>query len=154
MKPVIYGSLAARLARVPAVVNVIAGMGYVFTSSGLKARLLRPLIKAALHWLLDRPNNRVIVQNSDDVARLTTSGMVATDVSGCREIAHDGVTGLLVPARDAESLAGALERLARDSALRRRMGAAARDLVERGLSEDMVMEKTLALYRTLVQGPT
>jgi glycosyltransferase involved in cell wall biosynthesis len=75
--------------------------------------------------------------------------MVATDVPGCREIVQDGVTGLLVPPRDAESLAAALERLAGEKALRRRMGAAARDLVERALSDEVVAEQTLALYRTL-----
>jgi glycosyltransferase involved in cell wall biosynthesis len=75
--------------------------------------------------------------------------MVATDVPGCREIVQDGVTGLLVPPRDAERLAAALARLAGDKALRRRMGAAARDLVERALSDEVVAEQTLALYRTL-----
>ena len=53
MKPVLYGSLAAALAGVPAVVNALAGMGYVFTSSGVKARLLRPLIRTAFRWLLE-----------------------------------------------------------------------------------------------------
>ena len=53
MKPVLYGSLAAAVAGVPAVVNALAGMGYVFTSSGVRARLLRPLIRTALRWLAD-----------------------------------------------------------------------------------------------------
>ncbi len=75
--------------------------------------------------------------------------MVATDVPGCREIVQEGVTGLLVPPRDAERLAAALERLAGEKALRRRMGAAARDLVERALSDEVVVEQTLALYRVL-----
>ncbi len=75
--------------------------------------------------------------------------MVATDVPGCREIVRDGETGLLVPPRDAPSLAAALERLAGDATLRRRLGAAARDLVERALSDQVVAEQTLALYRTL-----
>ncbi len=77
--------------------------------------------------------------------------MVATDISGCREVVHDGVTGFLVMPRDAESLAGALEKLAGDPGLRRHMGAAARDLVERELSEDVVVAQTMALYRALVQ---
>ncbi len=75
--------------------------------------------------------------------------MVATDVPGCRETVQDGVTGLLVPPRDAESLAAALEQLAGEKALRRRMGTATRDLVERALSDEVVAEQTLALYRTL-----
>ena len=78
MKPVIYGSLAARIAGLPAVVNALTGMGYVFTSRELKARLLRPMIRLAFHWLLDRPNSRLIVQNSDDAAALAGT-MVAKE---------------------------------------------------------------------------
>ena len=79
MKPVIYGSIAALIARVPAVVNALAGMGYVFTSDGVKARLLRPLVMMALRRLIDRPNSRLIVQNPDDIAALTKAGMVAPE---------------------------------------------------------------------------
>jgi glycosyltransferase involved in cell wall biosynthesis len=280
MKPVLYGSLAAALAGVPAVVNALAGMGYVFTSSEVKARLLRPLVRTAFHWLLDRGNSRLILQNPDDVAVMTkatvapervvmirgsgvdtdafilgdeiagapvavmvsrmlwdkgvgelvdaarllqrrgvslrvvlvgspdpenpasiperqlrdwhASGdvawwgersdvakiwadchiavlpsyreglpkslleaaacgrpLVATDVSGCREVVRDGATGLLVPPRDARALADALERLATDRDLRRRMGAAARDLVAREMSEKVVVAQTMALYGSL-----
>jgi glycosyltransferase involved in cell wall biosynthesis len=76
--------------------------------------------------------------------------MVATDVSGCREVVRDGVTGLLVPSRDAEGLADALERLARDANLRHRMGAAAREYVAGEFSEEVVIGQTLALYRSLI----
>ena len=44
VKCAVYGALAARLARVPAVVNAVAGMGYVFASDSLKARMLRPVV--------------------------------------------------------------------------------------------------------------
>ncbi|MYE60327.1 MAG: glycosyltransferase family 4 protein, partial [Alphaproteobacteria bacterium] len=46
LKPVLYGSLAAFAAGVPAVVNAVAGLGYVFVSRSLKARALRPLVRA------------------------------------------------------------------------------------------------------------
>ncbi|MCH8035744.1 MAG: glycosyltransferase family 4 protein [Proteobacteria bacterium] len=81
MKPVLYGSLAAALAGVPAVVNALAGMGYVFTSSGVKARLLRPLIRTAFRWLLDRPNSRLILQNPDDIAAMTGAAMTGATVA-------------------------------------------------------------------------
>ncbi len=290
MKPVLYSSLAAALTGVPAIVNALAGMGYVFTSSSVKARLLRPLIKKAFRWLLDRANARLILQNPDDVAVMVAgtvaaerialirgsgvdtktfapapapepepegtclvamvsrmlwdkgvgelvdaarilkerkipidvvlfgspdpenpasiperqlrawdaSGeigwwgersdiagiwagshiavlpsyygegvpkslleaaacgrpLVATDVSGCREVVRPGETGLLVPPHDPKSLADALERLATDPELRRRMGSAARELVERELSQEVVVEQTMALYRELLpEGP-
>lgn len=74
MKPVLYGSLAAKLAGVPAVVNALAGMGYVFTSSKPSAKLLRPLITLALRFLLK--NGRVILQNPDDRAALIAAGVL------------------------------------------------------------------------------
>ena len=44
----VYGSLAARLAGVPARVIAVAGMGYVFASQDRKARLLRPVVRTLL----------------------------------------------------------------------------------------------------------
>lgn len=73
LKPVLYGSLAARLTGVPAVVNALAGMGYVFTSDKLSARLLRPLIVQAFRLLLKR--GRIILQNPDDRAALLDAGV-------------------------------------------------------------------------------
>ena len=66
LKPAVYGSLAARLTGARAVVNTVAGMGYVFTSRELKARLLSPPLKSAFRFLFNRPNVRVIIQNPDD----------------------------------------------------------------------------------------
>ena len=66
MKPTLYGTLAALLEGVPQVVNAMAGMGFLFISQGLKARLLRPAIRGAMGWLNRRPRVSVIVQNDDD----------------------------------------------------------------------------------------
>lgn len=68
MKPVVYGALAARLAGVSGVVNAMAGLGFVFTATSLKARLLRPVLSAAFRLLLNRPGSRLLVQNADDQA--------------------------------------------------------------------------------------
>ncbi len=71
MKPVLYGSLVARLARVPEMVNALAGMGFLFSSRTTKARLLQPLVRFAFRLLLGGANSRVILQNPDDVRLLT-----------------------------------------------------------------------------------
>lgn len=68
MKPVLYGSLAARLSGVPRVVNAIAGLGYVFTSEQLTAQLLRPVISGAFRGLLNGLSSQLILQNQDDRA--------------------------------------------------------------------------------------
>lgn len=280
MKPVVYGSIAARLAGVPATVNALAGLGYVFTSPSARARMLRPPLTLALRVMLGGRGTKAIVQNPDDAERLRAIGvdserielirgsgvdttafrprpepdgeivatmvsrmlwdkgvgelveaarilraageglrvqlvgppdhenpasipertlrgwereglvrwlgqrddiaalwgashvavlpshreglpkslleaaacgrpLVATDVPGCREIAVDGDTGLLVPARDAAALARALRTLAADPALRARMGRNARERVVARFSEQRVAEQTLALYRSL-----
>lgn len=62
-------------------------------------------------------------------AMASETPVVSTIVSGISELIEDGVTGLLVPQRDASALAGAIERLLNDDVLRRRLGKAARKKV-------------------------
>ena len=77
--------------------------------------------------------------------------IIATDVPGCREVVRPGETGILVAPRDIDGLAAAIAALARDPALRVRMGAAARVLVERDFAEDTVARKTLAVYHAALR---
>lgn len=79
---------------------------------------------------------------------------VTTDMPGCREIVLHERTGLVVPVRDTDALAGALARLAGDPVLRNRMGTAARALAESGFGQDDVTARVLGLYAQLEQhGP-
>jgi len=89
IKSAVYGSLGARLAGVPARVNAVAGMGYVFISDSLKARALRPLVRMLLKLALGGRNARLILQNPDDVALFESAGLV--DASRIRLIAGSGV---------------------------------------------------------------
>ena len=89
IKCAVYGSLAARLARVPARVNAVAGMGYVFTSNDAKARVLRPLVRGLMHAALHGANARLILQNPDDVALFEQAGFV--EAAHIRLIAGSGV---------------------------------------------------------------
>jgi glycosyltransferase involved in cell wall biosynthesis len=281
LKPVLYGSLAALLVRRPAVVNALAGMGFLFTSSSRLATLLRAVVSRVFRILLNAGRNVLILQNPDDTAMLVSGGLVAasrvrlirgsgvdierfrptpepdgspvvvlasrmlwdkgvgefvdaagalrargiaarfvlvgdgdadnpasipdaqlkawhdsgvvqcwgrcdnmpaalaeahivclpsyreglpkvlleaaacarplvaTDAPGCREIVRDGENGLLVPLRDAASLANAIERLVGDRALRLRMGEKGRQMVESEFSEEKVAQQTLAVYREM-----
>lgn len=76
IKCAVYGSLAARLAGVPAQLNAVAGMGYVFTSGDAKARLLRPLVRALMAAALDGRNARLVLQNPDDVTLFKRARLV------------------------------------------------------------------------------
>lgn len=79
LKPVLYGSIAARLTGVPAVVNALAGLGFLFVSKRLLARILRPLVEVAFRVLLNRPNVRVIFQNPDDLGLLIGRGVLESE---------------------------------------------------------------------------
>jgi glycosyltransferase involved in cell wall biosynthesis len=75
---------------------------------------------------------------------------VATDVPGCREIVRDGETGWLVPPRDAAALAAAIARALDDRAELARRGARGRALVENEFALDLVLGRTLDVYRELL----
>jgi len=283
VKCALYGTLSARLARVPAVINTLPGLGYLFTSRQWRARALRPLARLAFRLLFNGPTTRVIVQNPDDYAFLEEQGLVArnrlvlvrgsgvdirrfaprpepdgppsvamvsrmlwdkgvgelveaarllrsrgrslrivlvgapdpenpgsvpldrlgewnrsgviewtgarddipevwasshiatlpsyygegvpkalleaaacgrpivaADVKGSREVVRHGQNGLLVPPCDAAALAAALDQLAADPELRRRMGARGRQIAESEFAEDIVVANTLAVYRDLL----
>lgn len=79
IKCAVYGSLAARLAGVPARINAVAGMGYVFISDSPKACLLRPLVRMLLKLALGGRNARLILQNPDDVALFRQARLVDPD---------------------------------------------------------------------------
>ena len=72
IKSAVYGSLASKLAGVPARINAVAGMGYVFTSRDLKARVLRPIVRQLMRSALNGRRNALILQNPDDVAVFKT----------------------------------------------------------------------------------
>ncbi|CAA6604901.1 conserved hypothetical protein [Rhodospirillaceae bacterium LM-1] len=279
LKPMLFGSLAAMIAGLPGVVNAVAGMGYVFTSSSTHARILRPFIQTFLRLLLNNKRSSLILQNEDDLALLQDLGIVerqhvtlirgsgvdtrhftslpepegeiavaivarmlwdkgvhnlveavqllrhkgvplrlllagdpdpdnpasisiqqlkawnedpgiewlgyvedvrdvwkrahiaclpsrreglpkslleaaacarpivATDVPGCKEVVREGENGFLVPSRDVQALAQALERLALDAQLRKRFGLAARHMAEREFRDELVISQHLDLYK-------
>lgn len=70
IKPVLFGGLAARFARVPAVVSAVSGMGFVFVAKGVKAAVRRWLVGGLYRWALGHHNQQVIFQNSDDLTCL------------------------------------------------------------------------------------
>lgn len=283
MKPVIYGSLAARAARIPAIVNALGGLGFVFSSTALRARLIQSLVRPALKMAMGRENSRLILQNTHDLETVIHAGLitksnvrlirgagvdpsgypittvdvqpplviltarllrqkgvgefveaarilrsrgvvarfalvgqpdpvnpasftdrdvkswvdegvieawgwredmpaifgqaqiaclptfygeglpkvlleaaasgcaiVASDIPGCRELVKDDETGLLVPPKNPEALADALERLIKDPELRKRLGTAARSSIISDFSLDRIVSETLAVYQELL----
>jgi len=76
--------------------------------------------------------------------------IVATAVGGTAEILEDGVSGVLIPARDPAALSAAIEGLVGDSAARTRLGTAAA-IRARAFTPAVLAEATLDLYRSLVR---
>lgn len=66
IRPVLFGGIAARLARVPARVAAISGLGPVFTERGWRAAARRILVRMLYRLALGRGRLRVIFQNEDD----------------------------------------------------------------------------------------
>jgi glycosyltransferase involved in cell wall biosynthesis len=76
--------------------------------------------------------------------------VVTTDHPGCRDAIEAGVTGLLVPVRDAEALADAIEKLLSDPVQCAKMGQAGRVLAESAFDEKQVVAAHLQIYQELI----
>jgi glycosyltransferase involved in cell wall biosynthesis len=76
--------------------------------------------------------------------------IVTTDAPGCRDIVNHGVNGLLVPCRDVNALANAIQFLYDHPGERSRMGAAGRNKAVREFDEKIILAKTLDVYRELI----
>ncbi len=77
--------------------------------------------------------------------------MVTTDVPGCRDIVTDGVNGYLVPVKNVEKLAEAINALVTDKTLRTKMGIAARKKAFEEFSIDKVVSETLKVYAGMIE---
>ncbi|SAL30863.1 glycosyltransferase family 4 protein [Caballeronia telluris] len=92
IKGAVYGSLAGKLAGVPIRINAVDGMGYVFTSQDLRARLLRPLVRLVMRSAFNGRRTAIILQNSDDIALFKQAGLA--DERSIRLIKGAGVNCL------------------------------------------------------------
>jgi glycosyltransferase involved in cell wall biosynthesis len=74
LKPVIYGTVAARLAGVPAVVNSVTGFGFLFASSRIASSLTGHALLFVMRWLVRLPRVLTICQNQDDADLIFPGG--------------------------------------------------------------------------------
>lgn len=81
LKPVIYGSIAARLAGIPAIVNAMAGLGTLFIEGGGFRRIARFLATTALSFALPRRASKLLLQNEDDREMLIRIGITSEEGS-------------------------------------------------------------------------
>ncbi|MCS6804970.1 MAG: glycosyltransferase [Acidobacteriota bacterium] len=76
--------------------------------------------------------------------------VIASNVGGPAEIVVHEETGLLVPPRQADALAEAIDRLLNDGALRERLGRAGQQDVCRRFEREMVIDRIEAVYRNVL----
>lgn len=74
-KPVIYGSIAARMAKVPHVAAMVTGAGYAFTAKSLKAKVIK-FIMSLLYRAAFLCANVAIFQNNDDKKQFVNEKLV------------------------------------------------------------------------------
>ena len=92
------------------------------------------------------PSYREGVPNALLEAAACGLSIVTTDVPGCRDVVTNGVNGWLVPVRNSDALANALETLITNSELRLKMGNAGREIALNQFSMAKVNRETLAIY--------
>lgn len=76
IKPVVYGGIAARVARVPTTVSTITGLGHTFIAGGLGGAALRAVVKPLYRAALGHPGAHVIFQNPTDRDLFLRGGLV------------------------------------------------------------------------------
>src|SRR5205085_392429 len=76
--------------------------------------------------------------------------VVATSVGGLKESVIDGITGLLVPPKDPESLARAIRKLLTDPGLAARLAEDGRANVARSFSSERMIQGTAEVYEELM----
>jgi glycosyltransferase involved in cell wall biosynthesis len=78
--------------------------------------------------------------------------VIGFDAGGLPEAIADGETGLLVPSENAELLQQAIKTLVDDDGLRKRMGAAGRERMQKEFSIATMADKHAALYESILNG--
>lgn len=99
----------------------------------------------------------VSVSNSESfgVAVIETSAcgkpVVVSDVGGLPEVVKDGITGIVVPPRNPEKTAEAIEKLVLDDSMRKQMGAAGREHVAQFYDWNKNVEQMVDIYRGMIK---
>ncbi|GAA0182412.1 glycosyltransferase family 4 protein [Clostridium sediminicola] len=78
IKPVVYGSLAARHVSIKRIYPMVTGLGRIYASNSFKAKVLRK-ITGILYKQAFKGCNKIIFQNSDDLKQLVDLGYLAEE---------------------------------------------------------------------------
>ena len=76
IKACLYGTVAAKAAGVPHVINAVTGLGHLFLAERKRARLLRKLVKIPYKAAFSARRSTVVFQNASDQELLVKLGLV------------------------------------------------------------------------------
>ncbi|MDD3458430.1 MAG: glycosyltransferase, partial [Weeksellaceae bacterium] len=76
---------------------------------------------------------------------------VVSDINGCNEIIHRQTNGLIVPKKDVDGLGRAMRRMMSDPSARKRMKAAAREMIVSRYEQKQLWEALLTEYKELLK---
>jgi len=120
------------------------------------AHFLRGVGSATLHALYARADVFVHAPRYEGSSLVTLEAMahglpvVASRAGGIPDKVRDGETGRLVAAGDVDGLAAALADVAADRSRRQEMGRRGRERAEADFAWERIIERVLALYRSLL----
>lgn len=89
IKPVIFGSIASKFAKVPEIYPMITGLGYIYSKNNLYFRILQ-FITGLGYKLSFRFSKKVIFQNKDDMVEFSKIRKYV-DISKCTVVNGSGV---------------------------------------------------------------
>jgi glycosyltransferase involved in cell wall biosynthesis len=76
IKPYLYGGIASRMMSVPAVLSAVSGLGALFIHKDMRSKFLRFLLYPVYRLAFKHSNQKVIVQNNDDMELLVKWGVL------------------------------------------------------------------------------
>ena len=107
-----------------------------------------PSLYASAH-IICLPSYREGLPKSLMEAAAASRAVVTTDVPGCRDAIIPNKTGLLVPVRNSEALANAIQDLIENSKKRKTMARAGRKLAEKDFAIEKIVDAHLKIYEDL-----
>ena len=89
IKPYLYGGFVSRITKVPNLVSAVSGLGTLFINNDLKSKILRLFLYPVYKFAFNHKNQKIIVQNNDDLNFLLEWGVL--DLSKVKLFKGSGV---------------------------------------------------------------